>query len=206
METRNRYDGLDPAVVATIRVHARRLAQNGAIPAAGVDDLEQELVLDLLRRLPRFDPHRAALPTFADRVIRHRAITLLEAARAGRREGERATVSLEDLLRPRPDDAAEAALDRLAPGGAFWGGVPAPVDDAVGLRRDLERLVLGLPAPLRRCCVWLADGSIAEAARRSGVPRTSLYGLLARLRKRCRDAGLEIYLGRARRIPEPAGK
>ena len=69
METRNRYDGLDPAVVAAVRVHARRLAQNGAIPAAGVDDLEQELMLDLLRRLPRFDPHRAALPTLADRVI-----------------------------------------------------------------------------------------------------------------------------------------
>ena len=43
------------------------------------DDLEQELVLDILRRLPRFDPERAQLMTFVVRVLDNKIASIIEA-------------------------------------------------------------------------------------------------------------------------------
>lgn len=53
-----------------------------------LEDYEQDLITDLLARDGRFDPVRAAYPTFADRVIRHRVSTLVE-ARVGHDEVRR---------------------------------------------------------------------------------------------------------------------
>ena len=53
MDSRNRYDGLDPQAIRTVRTHARRLARRGAMPGMDTEDYEQELMLDLHRRLRR---------------------------------------------------------------------------------------------------------------------------------------------------------
>ena len=46
-------------------------------------DLEQEMVLDLLRRLPRFDARLSKRETFITRIVEHRIATLIESQRAG---------------------------------------------------------------------------------------------------------------------------
>jgi DNA-directed RNA polymerase specialized sigma24 family protein len=52
MESRNRYDGVDAYAVTKIRHHARQLSRSRAFHSSDIEDLEQELMLDLLRRLP----------------------------------------------------------------------------------------------------------------------------------------------------------
>ena len=87
---RNCYDAIHPDATQTIRIHAHRLARATLIPGMTAADHEQQLALDLWRRLPVYDPKRAALATFIDRVVRRRVSDFLTAAQTVARRAERA--------------------------------------------------------------------------------------------------------------------
>ena len=64
--------GLDPYALKHIRFKARQLAGQAGFGAGERKDLEQELFLDLLQRLPQYDPDRARRTTFISRVVANR--------------------------------------------------------------------------------------------------------------------------------------
>lgn len=96
MERKNRYEGLDPAAVSSIRHHAKRLARGNAVPGMDIDDYEQHLALRLLRRSDGYDDRRASFATFADRVVRSKSATLARTTEA--RSHERAMLSFDHIL------------------------------------------------------------------------------------------------------------
>ena len=53
---RNNYDDIDAYAVEIIRYKARQLVGQAGFTVADRDDLEQELILDLLRRCPSTTP------------------------------------------------------------------------------------------------------------------------------------------------------
>ena len=67
-----RQGGIDPYAVQHIRFKARQLAGQAGFGAGERKDLEQELFLDLLQRLPQYDPERARRTTFISRVVANR--------------------------------------------------------------------------------------------------------------------------------------
>jgi hypothetical protein len=75
MSTRNIYKGFPNRVSDNIRIRAGWLARSGCIPNMEAEDIEQDLALDLLQRLPAYDSSRASVATFADRVIGNRVFT-----------------------------------------------------------------------------------------------------------------------------------
>jgi DNA-directed RNA polymerase specialized sigma24 family protein len=77
MLSRNRYDGVEGYAVTKVRFHARQLARTGLFPSQDAEDIEQELMLDLLRRLDDFDPGRASRNTFIARVLTHQNLLSL---------------------------------------------------------------------------------------------------------------------------------
>ena len=81
MELNNRYGGISPRVIRNIKYQAAKLARSGSLPGMDKEDIEQELMLDLLRRRDRFDPDRASFDTFADRVVTSRRRLPIAAAR-----------------------------------------------------------------------------------------------------------------------------
>ena len=67
---RNKYDeGIDPYAVEIIRFKARQLVGQAGFTVADREDLEQELILDLLRRMPKYDSKRAKRNTFIARMV-----------------------------------------------------------------------------------------------------------------------------------------
>ena len=111
MEHRNRYDGVHPRAIQFVRYHARQLARHRAVPGMELEDYEQDLITDLIAREPRFDPTRATYPTFADRVIRHRVSTLIQAGLRMRRiedHGPRAVAAGPSLETQGDSGAARA--------------------------------------------------------------------------------------------------
>jgi RNA polymerase sigma-70 factor (ECF subfamily) len=62
------------------------------------------------------------------------------------------------------------------------------------IRFDLERVIAALPEDLQDLCEKLQSSNMAEIARGMGVPRSTLYGKLTKLRDAFRDGGLEEYL------------
>ena len=57
-----------------------------------------------------------------------------------------------------------------------------------------ERVIAALPEDLQDLCEKLQSSNMAEIAREMGVPRSTLYGKLTKLRDAFRDGGLEEYL------------
>ena len=96
MGSGKQYDGIDPYAAGLIKYKARRLIGQAGFTASDREDIEQELILDLLRRLPKYDPKRAQRNTFIARVVEHRVATLIEAQKAGIRDYRRCRCSLND--------------------------------------------------------------------------------------------------------------
>lgn len=187
MESSNRYDGLDPRAIRTVRHYARRLARRQTNPGMEIEDYEQDLMLDLVRRLRHYDAGRASLATFIETVVRHRVADL--AARPAGPE----TVSLDQPVGQPDDDDAPMLGDALDAAQSLW-REPGPLaTDLPELRVDLRRFVDGLPPSLQRCCGWLLVGSVQEAARQAGVHRDTVYDGRRRLKEHAVRAGLGIF-------------
>ena len=198
----NKYEGIDEYAVKLIRYKARQLIRRSGFVTADCHDLEQDMMLDLWRRLPRYDPSRAGRNTFIARVVEHRVATLIEAQEAGLRDFRKRAFSMDSELPPDLDEP-DPVLGRF----------PAPLPDQTAylqqtrararaedergnLRLDLEAVLEALPPELRELCCRLLNQTVAEVSRETGIPRTTLYGAIHKVRRAFREAGLDAYLGK----------
>jgi DNA-directed RNA polymerase specialized sigma24 family protein len=182
MSSANRYPGIDPRIVASVRHHARRAS--GRLPGLELEDLEQELMLHAHRRLSSYDPGRADLGTYADRILSNFVANLAKAAGARSRGGSASTVSLDDPKLEFDNEPIATAICDHPSADLSW-------CERIHLRQDLDRVLHSLPQHLQECCHWLARGSVTEAARRSGLARGSIYGRIATLKRAFAAAGLD---------------
>lgn len=183
MSSANQYPGIDARIVASVRHHARRAT--GRLPGLELEDLEQELMLHAHRRLSLYDPGRADLWTYADRVLSNFVMNLAKAAGAPSRGGGTSRISLDDLERDC-ESMAVAVGDRQSTDLGWC--------EQIHLRQDLDRVLHSLPQHLKDCCHWLAMNSVTEAAQRYGLARGSIYSRIATLRRAFAAAGLEAYI------------
>lgn len=155
---------------------AGRLRRRLGVPRADVDDLRQELLVDLVRRLAAFDPSRGALGAFAGIVLRNRASRIaLDRARERRRMGG-ALLPLD----ARGRDGVPLVERLAAPGGA----------PAVERRLDIVRVLGGLPPGDRALCAAAAACPLRQLAARGFGSRTGLHRRLHDLRVRLAAHGL----------------
>src|SRR2546426_9138681 len=89
---------LNTYAIRRIRFKARQLVGCYGFTQDDREDLEQELGLDLLRRLPRFDPRRAGLNTFVARVVDHAVATIIARQKSSSRGSRAAKISLDDTV------------------------------------------------------------------------------------------------------------
>jgi RNA polymerase sigma-70 factor (ECF subfamily) len=182
-----------------IRAYADRLIQRAAtrlIEITGLtesdrDDVEQDMRLDLLRRLPRYDPGRSSPDRHLAALVSHKACSILAARFAGRRDAR----LTRRLRTPRVDDdgpastACDLVSDRRRPDYNDASAERAVQD----LRLDVRRVIASLPERDRQICDLVAQINVAQAAARLGMPRTTLYEELERIRAQLEEAGLGIY-------------
>lgn len=190
MEFHNRYDGVSPRVVRNIRYQASRLARSGRLPGMDKSDIEQDLMLDLLQRQPKFDAARSSFDTFADRVIKHRVATLM--APTSRLRAERSMVSL-DLPAAANEEYAPTLAEVLPESAGLFAHDGLPSETAVGLVRDVQRFLSNLSPVLKRYAGVLAADNVSTAARDAGLHRSTIYERLSQLRSSATAAGLHEY-------------
>ena len=195
MGSENRFEGIDEYAAKLIRYKARQLARRSDFSESDQEDLEQEMVLDLLRRLPRYDQRRAQRNTFIARIVEHKIATLIDYRRAAKRDCRREGLSLNrefDDGEGNTTDSLqtvdqEAYLRRL--GIAF-----RPQRDQVDLRLDLESALQRLPADLRSLCELLRSKSVREISQTVGIPRPSIYDAIKRVKARLVEEGFQEIL------------
>src|SRR5262249_46452431 len=140
------------------------------LPRWELDDVRQDLLVDLLDRLPAFDPGRGTLGAFAGTVLAHQAGTIARRVTRERRLYDGASASLHE----RHDAEQQRCKDTIAEGDGLPALLGHPVDafGAAERRMDLERCLQYLDrqeAQLCRSLLASDDGvaSLSESGARA---------------------------------------
>ena len=80
---RSKQSQLNEYARSVIRKKARQLIGKYGFTHDDREDLEQEMILDLLVRLPKFDPEKACLNTFVARIVDRKVSTMIRRQQAG---------------------------------------------------------------------------------------------------------------------------
>ncbi len=155
---------IDPFVIQQAEIRASRMVGNYGFTRDDWEDLRQELLLDYVRRRPRFSPERGDHRGFAYGVLQNQAAKLA----AGKR---------------RNDPLAQAGPE------ADWNSFISPNSD-IDLRLDVQAVVSRLPIHLRIVALQLSEMEPAEVRRQSGRSRSRLYQWIAEIRAAFVEAGL----------------
>ena len=193
---RKNYDDIDPYAVEIIRFKARQLVGQAGFTASDRDDLEQELILDLLRRLPKYDPSRAKRNTFIARVVEHKIANLIEAQTAHKRDYRRCPCSLNERFEDEDEGRSVERAEKLNQEDYLLRTCvqPGAAEELRGLALDVATVVETLPPELRDLCRRLEQETVSEISRDTGVSRATLYQSVTKLRAIFVDAGLKDYL------------
>ena len=157
---------------------ASRLWRRVRLPRADLDDLRQDLLLDLIRRLPAFDARRGTIGAFAGIVLRNQASRIATRVTRERRAASGRMLSLDER-----GDENELA-DRLAAndGLAAWHGGRA----CTSRRPDVGSIWPGPSArstrATSRCAPPIAHCPVRDLAGRGLGSRATLYRRLRDLR------------------------
>lgn len=136
---------------------ARRLHRKLALPAADLDDLRQDLLIDLICRLPGFDERRGSIGAFANIILRNQCARI-----AMRHHRQRRALGGTVLSLDAPVAGSSEPLGCLlaeANGLAAWHGQNRDTQTDIQIREAVHSVLARLPEADRRfCCALAAEG------------------------------------------------
>lgn len=184
----------DPYAAWLIRFKAKQLVGRAGFTVSDRPDIEQELHLDLHRRLPKLDERRARRSTFIRHVVENRVATLLAERTCAARDYRRCNASL-DAPFDDEDGDAKCLGDTLDEERYLRRDGPSERDEAErrDLRIDLDAALAGLPDDLRDLIAQVVTAPPGELAQRMGVSRRTVRDRIGRIRAHCERAGLAVY-------------
>lgn len=168
------------------------LASRLPSPGLEFDDLLQECLLHWWRQRNAYKETRGASPkTYMRTVLRAKLLDIERAAKAGKRGGGRSDHSFDS---PFGTNEEGSTLRDVIPDTKPHGD-PEKVAERSALLQKINSVRRKLDLRQRRLLDGLMVGSsMTELSRQLGVPRPTLYGESARIRKTFRDEGLEEFL------------
>jgi len=195
MQSNQKQQEVNEYAARVIRHKAKHLVGTAGFTESDRDDLEQEMMLDVIARLPKFDPNKATQKTFVARIIERKISKLIRHRTSEMRDYRREAFSLNESIEDgdggsieRGDLVSRESIDPVMATNSRTG-----VEEMAFLH-DLETVLAGLPDHLRKLCEILKTGTVSDAAREMGIPRTTLNDHVKKLRSLFEDAGLKEYL------------
>jgi RNA polymerase sigma-70 factor (ECF subfamily) len=146
-----------PYLLSQTGLRASLLRTSFQLAADDWEDMRQEMVLDCLRRLPRFNASRGDWRGFVRGVVRNHACVL---ATRRTRCREFQSTDCEESIDVSLDETAEART-----------GVVPDFRPALEFSLDLERIIARLPEESRTVARYLAEMPISAICRRTGLSR-----------------------------------
>ena len=173
-----------------VKYKAGELTKQLDLPGYEADDIEQELITDIVERLPKFDPKRAQRDTFIAHLVRNKAASIVADRRRKRCDHRCCRVSLNEI---EPEHGQEKI--HLVEENYFLEAMGRHSDrsDPHELKIDVRRFVDGLPSHLRTLCLLLQTQNLTDVARDLGMPRSTLYTFVTTIREHMTEAGLHRY-------------
>jgi RNA polymerase sigma-70 factor (ECF subfamily) len=168
----------DHYVVQQASCRASLLVATAGFRSDDWEDLRQEMVLDCLRRSPKFDPSRGDWQGFVRGVVRnHATVLVVRRHRSVQRE-----VFAEDISHNDAGRAGDPA-DRLAAGHKH------EIEAGLEMTIDVQRVLNGLPRQLQNLALLLSELPMLEAGAKTGKSRSRVYQMTLQLRDAFVQAG-----------------
>jgi RNA polymerase sigma-70 factor (ECF subfamily) len=167
----------DPYILEQASCRASLLVFRSGLQRDDWEDLRQDMVLDCLERLPRFNSRRGNFHAFVRGVIRN------ESAALAWRECRRFH------CHTLPEMAEDHELDA---DGALPFAEPASADPSnqLALSADVQRVIATLPERLRILALDLAEMTVPEIAAKWGTSTQWIYEKRKKLRRKFIEAGV----------------
>lgn len=163
-------------IIEQASMRSRLLCTTAGFSPDEVEDVRQDLIVDLLRRSPKFDSARGDLDGFAYGVMQNHATVLI--ARRRRRVNHEILVG--DLREPDSEDVDDVLTKRAA----------ADQFPALNEAIDVQRVLRTLPTRLQTLAMLLASMSITEVCAVTGKSRSRIFQLRREIRAAFVRAGL----------------
>ena len=181
---------------ATKRAEFKAKQVTEQVPALGeVEDIMQELLLDVLERLPKYNGDRAGMRTFVCRIMNNKVADLFKPHTAACRGGGQTMESLDDSVPGEDGESVplfctvDAACIR-----AHRGIKPRPAHELRDLKMDVAAAVATLPPELQQLCEMLKTKAPSDVIRETGIARSSFYRKIAVIQAVFTRAGLDEYI------------
>lgn len=159
---------------------AQRLRRKLSMPVCEREDLGQDLLVDLLRRLPAYDPSRGSIGAFANIVLRNQSSRIAMRHHRQRRAQGGSLLSLEVPLAGTREPVGDTLTED--DGLAAWHGQTCCAAAVTELHHALQAALARLPVEDRRFCAALAHRPVTALAAEGFGSRSALYRRLADLR------------------------
>ncbi len=194
------HDEILQYAIKRIRFKASQMISKHGFTEDDFDDLRQELMSDLLERLPKFDSGRADIKIFISTVVDNRLATLIKHREAQCRDHRCVERSLDEPV-PGEDGewttfgesiTEEEARSRLGHAGRSE-------HERVDLALDVQMVLGQLDEADRQLCLELQVKTPLEISREKSISRSSIYERIAEIRNKFIQAGLRCYLRTASR-------
>jgi RNA polymerase sigma-70 factor (ECF subfamily) len=179
----------------TIRHKARSLVGRVGFVKDDIEDIEQQMALDLIQRMPKFDRSKAMCATFVTHIVNHKIGKLIRHRTQKMRDYRREALSLNDFI----DDSEGGIVERgytisQDEVDLRIGRRHRTQQEEVMLRIDVSLAMATLPKDLKSIAKHLMTETFTEASKSLGIPRTTIYDARDRLRLIFENAGLNKYL------------
>jgi RNA polymerase sigma-70 factor (ECF subfamily) len=196
MDTNLKSCVLTAYALETIHHKARELVNKAGFTEDDVDDIEQEMALDLVERLPKFDPAKATNNTFVARLVDRKISSLIRTRLREMRDPDREECSLSDAV--NEEDGVKVELGASISEDEHdlrTGKYNRPSVKRQDLSLDVAEMISDLPPELQPIAEALASMSVKEAGRKLGIPRWKLHEVyVPALREAFAARGLAEYL------------
>lgn len=158
-----------------IRYKARQLIGRYGFAQDDHEDLKQEMTVDLLLRLPKFDARKAKLNTFVARVIDHKISTIIRHRMQEKRDYRRASSLDEPIEDENGSSVTRGEMVSQDDHDLYAGKYSRAESERTEMRAVISFTISDLPPELRQLAELLLTCSITQAAEELGVSRSTLY-------------------------------
>jgi len=175
---------LDPYALKQASYQASRLVASSAFRPDDWEDIRQELLLDFVRRAPKFDSSRGKWGGFVRGVMQNHATVL---AKRGYRRVRHEVLEADLACSDGQDEQTyfETVLQQ---------DPTRELELSVAVRGLLEQL----PGHLRRVALLAAELPVTDVQTATGRSRTGVYHIIGQVRQAFVDAGIGPTTGRRR--------
>ncbi|WP_264374869.1 MULTISPECIES: sigma-70 RNA polymerase sigma factor region 4 domain-containing protein [unclassified Wolbachia] len=156
MKSKNSFSGVDPIIVKYIKYYASCLNHTNCFIDRSLEDIELELFCEVWPCLSLYDKTRSSFNTFVANLTRRRARNLLRNQLCTKRQ-------------------INFGIDDNIPDSKY-------LEDDIMVYIDVKNIISKLPKSHRKLCELLKVSTITEAAKITGIPKTTVYNILRQIR------------------------